>query len=56
MYEASDPGGIPWLRQGWAVRQVWLKMARERLEGVAGFAPRPSAWWDVWGRIVLRRF
>jgi hypothetical protein len=56
MYDASDPGSIPWLRQGWTIRQAWLERARERLEGAAGgFSRRSGAWWDIWGRILLRR-
>jgi hypothetical protein len=55
MYDASDPGSTPWLRQGWTVRHAWLMRARERLEGADSFTRRPGLWRDVWGRIKLRR-
>jgi hypothetical protein len=56
MYDASDPGSIPWPRQGWTIRHAWLERARDRLEGATGgFIPRSGGWWDVWGRILLRR-
>ena len=51
MYNADDPGGIPWLRRGWTVRQAWLRKAQERLEGTDGFGNRAGAWRDVWGRL-----
>ena len=31
LYEASDPGGIPWARRGRIVREAWLETARLKL-------------------------
>jgi len=31
LYEASDPGGTPWVRRGRVVREPWLELARERI-------------------------
>jgi hypothetical protein len=47
MYEASGSGGAIWLRQGWVVRQAWMKRARGRLDGVGSPGNRPHAWWNV---------
>lgn len=34
LYDANDPGDIPWARRGWDVRKGWLNQARQKLEGV----------------------
>ena len=31
LYEASDPGGIPWAKRGRIVREAWLDAARLKL-------------------------
>jgi hypothetical protein len=31
LYEASDPGGIPWAKRGRIVREAWLEAARLKL-------------------------
>ena len=31
LYEASDPGGIPWIKRGRIVREAWLEAARLKL-------------------------
>jgi hypothetical protein len=31
LYEASDPGGTPWVRRNEAVREPWLRLARQQL-------------------------
>ena len=31
LYEASDPSGIPWVKRGLAVRDPWLRVARQRI-------------------------
>ena len=31
LYEASDPGGIPWVKRGRIVREAWLEAARLKL-------------------------
>jgi hypothetical protein len=54
MYEASEPGNMLWLRRGWTVREIWLKKARERLEGAGKPVDRLYAWWNVWGTCVCR--
>jgi hypothetical protein len=53
LYDASGPRGTPWLRQGWTVRQAWLKEAGERLRDADG--DRLGALRDVWGKIRLPR-
>jgi hypothetical protein len=55
LYDASAPRNTPWLRQGWTVRQAWLKEAGERLRDAEGFSDRLGALRGAWGRIRLRR-
>ena len=31
LYEASDPGGPPWVKRGRVVREPWLELARDRI-------------------------
>jgi hypothetical protein len=31
LYEASDPSGIPWAKRGGAVRDPWLRVARQQI-------------------------
>jgi hypothetical protein len=31
LYEASDPGGTPWIRRGRVVREPWLRLARDQI-------------------------
>lgn len=31
LYEASDPGGPPWVKRGRVVREPWLELARGRI-------------------------
>jgi hypothetical protein len=31
LYEASDPSGIPWIKRGLAVRDPWLRVARQQI-------------------------
>jgi hypothetical protein len=31
LYEASDPGGIPWVKRGLTVRDPWLQVARQQI-------------------------
>ena len=31
LYEASDPGGIPWVKRGRIEREAWLEVARLKL-------------------------
>lgn len=31
LYEASDPSGIPWVKRGLAVRDPWLRVARQQI-------------------------
>lgn len=31
LYEASDPGGIPWAKRGRIVREAWLDAAKLKL-------------------------
>jgi hypothetical protein len=44
MYDASDPARIPWLRQGWIVRETWLNKARQSLEGAGHSLDRFNLW------------
>jgi hypothetical protein len=40
MYEANDPGGLPWVYRGWDVRKAWMDKAQQRRESggvAAGF-------------------
>ena len=55
LYDAAGPRGTPWLRQGWTVRQAWLKEAGERLRDGGGLGDRLGALRDVWGKLRLRR-
>jgi hypothetical protein len=48
MYEASEPASMPWLRQGWDVRQAWLRMAQERLGNSRNSLERLYAWSRAW--------
>jgi hypothetical protein len=32
MYEANQPGDVPWSRRGWVIRKTWLTRAQQRLE------------------------
>ncbi len=34
MYEANDPGGMPWVYCGWDVRKAWMNKAQQRREGI----------------------
>lgn len=31
LYEASDPGGIPWVKRSRIVRDPWLKRAEQQI-------------------------
>ena len=31
LYEARDPSGMPWAKRGLAVRDPWLRLARQRI-------------------------
>jgi hypothetical protein len=31
LYEANDPSGLPWVKRGLAVRDPWLKVARQQI-------------------------
>lgn len=31
LYETSDPSNIPWVKRGWAIREPWLQVARQRI-------------------------
>ena len=55
LYDASGPRGTPWLRQGWNVRQAWLKEAGERLNDGESFGNRLGALRDAWGKMRLPR-
>jgi hypothetical protein len=55
LYDASGPRATPWLRQGWTVRQAWLKEAGQRLRDGESFGDRLGALRDVWGKIRLPR-
>jgi hypothetical protein len=41
LYEASDPGGPPWVNRGRVVREPWLQAARERIAQSEN-RPRPD--------------
>lgn len=47
MYEANNPGDIPWVGRGWDVRKAWLSKARQRFEGAG--APVDSLY--IWDKI-----
>ena len=55
LYDASGPRSTPWLRQGWTVRQAWLKEAGERLRDAEGFGDRLGALRGAWGKMRLPR-
>jgi hypothetical protein len=54
LYDASGPRA-PWLRQGWNVRQAWLKEAGERLRDAESFGDRLGALRGAWGKMRLPR-
>ena len=44
LYEASDPGGVPWAQRGRVIRDAWLKVARDQVRqmGIADGKPAAS--------------
>ena len=36
LYEANDPGGIPWARRTRIVRDPWLLLAEQQLSRIGG--------------------
>jgi hypothetical protein len=52
MYEANHPGGTPWPRRGWDIRQVWLGKARQRIEGGGAPVERSRVWREI--KLLLR--